>query len=460
MGMVVAVTAAAIGIIYGYDVGAISGALLFIPHAFGLSTQGTSSLATSLSVGLLVGVLAGGWIANAIGRKRTLLIVASSFCVFAILSGAAQNLLWLDIVRFLLGTSIGISSATAPLFIAECAPAAKRGALLLSYQIAYSVGVVIAYFVDYALAQSADWRLMLGISAIPAAAVAVAVYRLPDTPRWYMLKGRRAEALATLAAVDPGADPDEELALIAEDVSPVRGSLRQLLRKPYRRAALFAIGYGLCVKITGSTAITFYGPLIYKSLGLHGYFVILIIPALTSILGLAATLTSARLIDRIGRRPLLLTGMGIMMAGYGLLALGYALGHRDEVLTLATAGFALFYVGTGLGLNAMIWCYASESFPGRFRAAGASITLTADEAAGLIITQYFLTWMGVLGGRDTFLLFLGICILAVLFLWRYAPETKGRPLETLHEYWENGAQWPDAVPQAVGTASGQALPPR
>src|SRR5947209_9751397 len=167
----VAITAAIIGIIYGYDLGNISGALLFIPAEFHLSTFQVETVATVVVVGSIVGVLLGGPVANAIGRKLIMIIVAFSYAVFALLSALSSSLLWLDVTRFFLGVTIGVSIVVAPIFVAESVPAAVRGRLVVMYQLATVAGIMIAYFVDYALALGGLWRIMLGLAALPAVVV-------------------------------------------------------------------------------------------------------------------------------------------------------------------------------------------------------------------------------------------------------------------------------------------------
>jgi MFS transporter, SP family, arabinose:H+ symporter len=190
-------------VIYGYDLGNISGALLFITKEFDLSTKQTEWVATIVVAGSIAGALVASRLANAIGRKPTMVLVALAYAVFAVASGLASSLAWLDAARFLLGVTIGISIVTAPIFVAESAPAAVRGGLIVMYQVATVSGIVLAYFVDYALAGSGEWRLMLALSAVPSLLVVLLLLRLPDTARWYMMKGRRDRALETLRRTDP-----------------------------------------------------------------------------------------------------------------------------------------------------------------------------------------------------------------------------------------------------------------
>src|SRR3954454_18153305 len=292
-GFRIAIAAATIGIIYGYDLGAIAGALLFITKDFDLSTKETEWVATIVVAGSIVGALVGGRLANAIGRKPAMVIVALTYAAFAVLSGLASSLVFLDTARFFLGVTIGISIVTAPIFVAESSPAAVRGGLIVMYQVATVTGIVLAYFVDYALAGGQAWRLMLGLSAVPSLLVLVVLARLPDTPRWYLMKGRRDEARDTLRVTDPDVDTERELDDIEADLRREHGgSLGEMLRAPYRRATLFVLGLGFLIQITGINAVVFYSPQIFKQMGFSGNAALLLLPAIVQVGSLVATVVS------------------------------------------------------------------------------------------------------------------------------------------------------------------------
>jgi sugar porter (SP) family MFS transporter len=441
----VALSAAAIGVIYGYDTGVVAGALLFIPKQMHLSTTETSSIATTLAVGMIVGALAGGRLADVAGRRRTMIAVGIGYVVFAVLSAVAQGIVFLDIARFLVGLTVGVTLVAAPVFIAESSPARSRGSLLVAYQVATVAGIMCAYLVDYALAPAAAWRWMFGLSAIPAAAITVVLLRLPDTPRWYAMRGRREEAAEVLARIDPAVDVEAELDEIAASLREERGgSLAQLLRPPYRRAALFVIGLGLLVQLTGINAIVYFTPLIFTKLGLTGNTALLLVPALVQFVALLATVLALRIVDRAGRRRVLLAGIATMVVANVLMIAVFAAGLGGGVTGLAFAGILLFTAGFDFGFGALVWVYASESFPGRLRATGSSAMLTADLVGNLVIAQFFLSVLGRIGGVWTFGIFGVLAVVSFFYVLALAPETRGRPLEDIRLYWENGGRWPEA----------------
>ena len=447
LGLLVAASAATVGVIYGYDQSNIAGALLPLTTEFQLSTHDQELVTTAVVVGQIVGALGGGALANRIGRKASMLLVAFGFGVFSLLSGLAFSVPTLLAARLLLGVTVGVSIVVAPVFVAESAPTRVRGAMLVLYQVATVVGIIAGYLVAWAFADAGSWRLLLGLAAVPAALVVLMLLRLPDTARWYMLRGRTAEARRVLADLDPETDPDAELAEIAAALSDERsggvGGVRELLRMPWRRATVFVVVLGFFIQITGINAIVYYSPRIFESMGFTGNAALLGLPALVQVFGLAAVLTSLVTVDRFGRKPTLLTGIGIMVVANVLLIVVFLLSSSfGGVLTvLGFVGLVLFTVGFTFGFGSLVWVYAGESFPARLRAPGASAMLTADLVANAIVAAVFLTMLNGLGGAGTFAVFGVLALAAMVFVHRQAPETKGKRLEEIQQYWENDGQW-------------------
>lgn len=440
----VALAAATVGVVYGYDTGSVAGALLFVPAHFHLSTAATEWITTFTGIGLIVGALMAKPIADRFGRKPAMVMIAIGFTIFALAQAAAQSIVWLDIARFLLGVTIGISVVAAPVFIAESSPVKIRGALIVGYQVATVVGIMIAYFADYIFAGSGSWRIMLALSAVASFLVLFILLRLPDTPRWYLMRGRQEDALRTLRKVDPTADAERSVREIEADLNDEKGGrLREMLRLPYAKPTMFVLGLGFLVQITGINAITYYSPFIFTDIGWSSHFA-LFIQGVIEVFSVFATVAAVLLVDRIGRRLTLLIGIGVMVASNALMVILYASGSSFSGVksALGFIGIMFFTAGFNFGFGAMVWVYASESFPARLRTAGASAMLTADLLANLLISRFFLTVLHNIGGAGTFSLFLGLAVISFLFVWALAPETKGRPLEAIRVYWENGGHWP------------------
>lgn len=206
LNLLVAITAGIVGVIYGYDLGAIASAILFLKRDLHLTDFHISVVTSPVVLGQLLGTFVAGRIANALGRKRTMVGVALGYALFAALQGLAPNMWFLTAVRFLLGFAIGLSIVTAPAFIAKSAPQRIRGAMLVTFQIATTSGVVLAYFVGAAFAHAGSWRLILAVSALPTLLVLALIIRLPETPRWLLMKNRHREAVDLLRRLDPSMD--------------------------------------------------------------------------------------------------------------------------------------------------------------------------------------------------------------------------------------------------------------
>jgi sugar porter (SP) family MFS transporter len=444
-GLLVGVTAASVGIISGYDLSSIGGALLYIADGFGLTIHQQELVTTAVVIGEIAGTAIAGVLANAIGRKRSMLLLVSAYAVFGVLSAASTSLTTLVVARLLVGVAVGISLVVVPVYIAESAPPAVRGTLLVSYQLTTVIGIVVGYLASYLLAGAQSWRLILGLAAVPAVVVLLAVRRVSDTPRWYMLKGRAAEAHAALAQVEPEADVEKELAEITRAIEEESGgALPEMLRPPYRRAMVFVVGFGFFTEITGINAIVSYGPRLFESLGYKSNFALLVMPAVVQVIAVVAVFASMELVDRVGRRPILLSGIAMMVAAnlvlFAIFATGPFAGGTPAALGLLAV--LLFSTGFNLGFGSMICVYSGESLPSRLRAIGSAAMLTSDRVADAIILAVFLTMLHSLGGAGTFVVLGALAVASFAFVYRFAPETKGRQLEDIRHFWENGGRQP------------------
>jgi SP family galactose:H+ symporter-like MFS transporter len=437
----IGLTGASLGLIYGYDLSIIAGAQLFVTEEFGLSTGQQELLTTMAVIGQIVGALGAGVLANSIGRKKSMVFIAISYAVFALLGALSVSLPMLLTARFLLGLTIGVAVVVVPVYVAESAPAAVRGALLTTYQLTIVSGLIIGYLVGYLLADTHSWRWMLGLATVPAILLLPLLIGLPDTARWYLLKGRSDDARLALLRVGPTANVDEELAELSRAVSEGSGGgFSEMLRRPYSRATVFVITLGFLTQITGVNAIIYYSPRIFAAMGFTGNFALLGLPALVQVAGLAAVGTALALVDRVGRRPILLSGIAMMIAADVVLMAVFSGGLGGPVLGFA--GVLLFIFGYTAGFGSLGWVYASESFPTRLRSIGSSTMLTANLVANAIVAAIFLTILHSLGGVGTFALFGFFAMVAFAVVYRYAPETKGRALEDIRLFWENGGRWP------------------
>ncbi|GFG77535.1 MFS transporter [Mycobacterium paragordonae] len=440
--MLVGLTAASVGVIYGYDLSSIAGARLFIAEDFHLTTRQQELVTTMVVIGQIVGALAAGVIANAIGRKRSTVLLTAGYAVCAILGACAVSLPMLLAARLLLGVAIGVAVVVVPVYVAESAPTAVRGSLLTAYQVTILVGIILGYLVGYLLAGAHAWRWILGIAAIPAVVLLPLLIRMPDTARWYLLKGRVEDARRALSRVEPDADVESQLTEIAVALKDEgSGKVSEMIRRPYLRATVFVVVLGFLVQITGINAIIYYSPTIFAEMGFHGDFALLGLPALVQLAGLSAVFVSLFSVDRLGRRPILLSGIVMMIVADATLMVIFA-NSSGSGLVLGFGGILLFIVGFNFGFGSLVWVYAGESFPSRLRSLGSSVMLTSTLTGNALIAGFFLTMLQLLGGAGVFAVFGGLTVVAFFVVYRYAPETKGRELEEIRLFWENGGRWP------------------
>lgn len=448
--IVVAATAAMLGIIYGYDNGIIGGAQDVFARDFNLSTQQTEFVVASIVYGEIIGAIAAGFLVNFWGRKKSMIILTAGYVIFGLLSALSVDMYMLAASRFGLGLAIGISLIAVPVFVAESIPARVRGGTLVLYQVMGVCGIILGLLFSLALTGSSwtdSWRLMLGLAALPALILLPIIMRLPETARWYVMKGRIAEARKSMALTDPDADFEAEIASIqAANAEERGGAFKEMLRKPYARATFFVVGLGFFIQITGINATVTYGPQIFKAMGVESDTQQILMALLVQCFALVSVLVAMKYVDNWGRRPVLLTGIAIMIAAQLMLVVAFATqqGSTFETwqIVLGFAGLALINVGFVFGFGALVWVYSSESFPARLRTMGSSAMLTSDLVANLIIAQFFLTVMTTLGGAGSFGLFAVLAVMAWIFVFKLAPETKGRDLDDIQKFWENGGKWP------------------
>ncbi|GFG72977.1 sugar porter family MFS transporter [Mycobacterium botniense] len=454
-GFVVGLTAASVGIISGYDLSSTAGALLYLTDGFRLTTHQQELVITVVVIGEIAGALGGAVLANAIGRKTSMVLVVTAYAVFAVLSAISTSVTMLLVVRLLVGVAIGVSLVVVPVYIAESAPAAIRGSVLVAYQVATVLGIIAGYLVAYLLASWQNWRAMLGLAAVPAVLVLLLLRRLSGTARWYMLKGRVREARHALQRIEPDTDVENELAEISRAVEEERGgALTEMLRSPYRRAMIFVLGLGFLSQATGINAIVCYSPRLFEAMHFTGNFALLVLPALVQVIALAAVFVAMDLVDRLGRRPILLSGIAMMLAANLLLIWVFVVPSAGAVPT--TFGFLavlVFTIGYNLGFGALICVYAGESLPSRLRSIGSGAMLAADRVANALVAAVFLTMLHALGA-GTFALFGLLAAGSFAFVYRLAPETKGRQLEDIRHFWENGGK-PGAEPVIALSGSRQ-----
>ncbi len=450
----IAATAALGGLLFGYDTGVISGALLFLRTAFHLSSLMMGVVTSMALAGAAVGAAVAGRLADHYGRRPILLATAMMFVLGSLVSALAPDLPTLLVGRLLVGTGIGGASMLTPLYLAEIAPARERGALVSFNQLAVTLGILASYLVGYGLAADSAWRWMLGLGAVPGVLLILGMALLPETPRWLAGHGHVDRARAALRRLRGHAsDIEPEMAQLRADLTPeVRSQSHNRLGHAAARLPLI-VGIGLAVfqQVTGINTVIYFAPVIFQASGLSSASAAILATAGIGVVNVGMTLVAIWLVDRVGRRILLLWGLAGMGVSLCMLALAFLLGS-GPLLGWLTAGSLTVYVGCfAIGLGPVFWLLISEIFPLAVRGRGMSAATIANWLANLVVALTFLDLVDVLGRPGIFSLYAALTFGAVVFAYKLVPETKGLSLESVEALWVARAD--DQVPQRTATAA-------
>ena len=439
--VVVALVSAVSGLLYGYDTGIVSGALLQISEEFGIGSGWEQVIAASILAGAVVGALACSRLSQRRGRRTTLLIVAGVFVVGSLAASLSPDPLTLSLSRVVLGFAVGGATQTAPVYVAELAPSRYRGRLVLFFQVAIGLGILIATIVG--ATESVDWRWAIGAATVPGALMLGLMLRLPDSPRWLVRDGQVDRARAALESVRPsGVDVSGELRGIQDLVGAERSASTRGwrgLREAWVRPAL-VVGCGLAVftQLSGIEMIVYYSPTILTDNGFTDSAALRVSVALGATY-LVTQLIGLSVVDRVGRRRLtLLTLPGSALA---LVVLGtfFVTGHSGEAQTpWIIATLVVFMAFTAGGIQLMGWLTGSEIYPLATREAGAAAQSASLWATNLLITLTLLTVIDTIGTGQTFWLYAAFNLAGFLFLYRRMPELGGSSLEQIEDRLSSG----------------------
>jgi len=439
--MKVSIVAALGGLLFGYDTAVIAGAIGFLEERFALSPAMVGWATSSAIWGCVVGAMFAGYLSDKIGRKKTLILTAILFLISSIGAAIPNSLTGFVLARLVGGLGIGAASMLSPLYISEIAPAKIRGTLVSLYQLAIVIGINLIYFVNLKIAELGDtawnvdmgWRYMLGSGAIPAFLFLVLLFLVPESPRWLMKKKRTDEALDTLERVNGKTRAQEVLREIKEALSAETGTIRELFSPGLRMALIAGVVLALFSQITGINAIIYYAPEIFKSIGFgaeSAFFQTVLIGSINTLF----TFVALWLIDRAGRRTLLLwgvSGMVVCLLGTGLCF--YFNVVQGPWLLIFILGYIASFASS---LGPIPWVIMSEIFPTKTRGIAMSFCTLVLWVGVLFIAQFTPIMLEHLGGAFTFWLFMVNAIILLVFVWRMIPETKQRTLEEIELSWK------------------------
>jgi MFS transporter, SP family, major inositol transporter len=430
------------GLLFGYDTGVISGALPFLKADLNLSDLQEATVVSSLLFGAMIGALIGGKLSDALGRKGALRFCAILFFFGAMGTALAPSFAVMVPARIILGIAVGAAAATVPVYLAEMAPAHKRGRMVTINELMIVTGQFLAFLtnaiLDAVIEDPNVWRWMLAVATIPAVALFVGLFFLPDSPRWYAVRGRLEETKRVLDRSRDPAEAAEEYNVIAEharrDVSEDKGAaMRDLRAYPWMRRILW-IGCGLAAvqQATGINTVNYYAPTILESAGV-GTSAALVLTIVVGVVGVGGTVLGIYLLGHVNRRPLVITGFIGVALGHLILALMFLLPESRLRAYLILLGMlvVVFFVQTFIGT--LIWLLLSEIFPLTIRGFAMGAAVFILWTTNTIISFVFPLLVGALGATLTFGLFAIVNAISFWFVWKYCPETRGRTLEELED---------------------------
>ncbi|MGO4185268.1 sugar porter family MFS transporter [Paenibacillus sp. MCAF9] len=436
----VSIVSALGGLLFGFDTAVVSGAVGFMEDRFDLSKLQVGWAVSSLIIGCIVGAAMSGILGDRFGRKKVLIAAATLFIISSIGSAVPDTFSAFIVARIIGGIGIGITSTLCPLYNAEIAPAKYRGRLVALNQLAIVTGIFLTYFVNLWISGSGDeawgiasaWRWMFGVGAIPGLLFLILLFFVPESPRWLIKQGRAAAALPILLRIHGEELAKKEVIDIKHSFEQESGSIRQLFSPALRIALIVGVGLAVLQQVTGINAVMYYAPEIFKATG-AGTNASLIQTILVGFINLLFTLVALWLIDKVGRKALLLVGSASMTICLIVIGIAFQTGHAAGPLVLI---FILLYVASfAISLGPVVWVIMSEIFPNRIRGKATAIAAMALWAADYLVSQSFPPMLSSAGPAATFWIYGGMALLAFLFTWRVVPETKGKSLEEIEALW-------------------------
>lgn len=435
------------GLLFGYDTAVISGAIGFIEAHFKLGVGMTGWAASSLLIGCMFGAMFGGPLSDRFGRKPMLLLCSVVFALSGVGSAVASNLTVYTWNRLLGGLGIGAVSVLSPLYLAEVAPQRIRGRLVSLYQLAIVLGILVSFFVNMLIQrhgatlppvngepwnQAQGWRWMLGILVTPSAIFGLLLLPLPESPRWQMKRGRRLEAKLTLTRIGGPEAAAREIAEIEQSLKEEEGRLSELFSGGLGRAMLIGVALAIFSQFGGINAIMYYGPELFKAAGSNEdqAFLSTVVLGLTNVV---ATLGAIALVDRLGRRSLLICGVSLQIVCLAAVGVLYRI-HASPFLLLVFV--VLFLIGFAGSTGAVTWVIIAEIFPTKVRGQAMGIVVLALWGADYLVSQTFPVLKESIGPSNTFFCYAACCFLGLVFTILILPETKGRTLEEIEQSWQ------------------------
>ena len=437
------------GLLFGYDTAVISGAIGFLQTHFGLDAVLKGWAAASALLGCVLGVVAAGVLGDRFGRRKVLSLSALLFLVSAIGSALPWTLEQFIFFRILGGLGVGAASMTSPMYIAEISPARIRGRMVSINQFAIIFGMLVVYFVNYFIAGLGDqawnvafgWRWMFGSEALPALLLLLLLFYVPESPRWLTRQGRAAEAEKILERIGGPDHARVELAEINQALTREGGSLRQLLQPGVRLALVIGVTLAVLQQVTGINVFLYFGPEIFKSIAGAGIDAALLQTVIVGAVNLLFTVIAIWAVDVVGRKPLMIVGsagMGLALTGLGMAA------YLGQTAAWALLFILVYIASFALSVGPVTWVILAEIFPTRVRGRAMAVATFFLWVANFAVSQTFPMmddngWLvQTFNHAFPFWLYAFFCLVSILFVWRWVPETRGKTLERIETMWQSG----------------------
>lgn len=429
--------AALFGLLFGFDEGVIAGALPLITKTFHISVTAEGFLTAAVPLGAVAGAILAAMYADSLGRRKVLILCSVLFAFGSVASGLATGQEMLVAARLVLGVGIGASALAAPMFLAELAPAKYRGAVVSAFQLMITVGILVSYLLDMVLEPLGAWRWMLALGAVPAVVALVGIFRSPESPRWLAMNGARDRAITVIGQLQPDLSKDQAAHIVdnieasksADEKPP---SWQVFLSDKVRPLVIFTIAAFVFQQVSGINAVIYYAPTIMSHAGFDGASTQLAATVGIGIVNVLMTIVAMFVVDRFGRRPLLI--LGFIGATFSLAVIAYAMQpDRPDLAPVGLAGLFAYIAFFAVSLGPLPWLYMSELFPLALRSRGMAMASVANWSCNFIVVFSFPVVVAQFGAPATFALFGIFCAIGAVFSWIYAPETKGVSLEEIEK---------------------------
>lgn len=431
--VIIAICSALSGLLFGYDAGIISGALLFIEKTFTMSSVELGWLVAMVPVGALLSSAFSGKISDIFGRKKTLFFTAVFFIIGAAMSAFSEDILWLIIGRLIIGVAIGVGSCISPVYTSELAPEEQRGWLVNLFVVSIQLGVFLSFVVAFSLSHAGNWREMIALGIIPAVILGVAVFFIPESPRWLIVKNKIQSALEILTHLYGPTKAQSEVADIQDVVNKDRVNLRILIEEPrFFKAIFIGVAVSFFTQTVGINAFNYYAPTIFQKTGFATPSQATFYTMFMGLMLVLSTISSLFFIDRVGRKKPLLIGTAGILLTLIVITLGFAFIQNPTALGWTFLISAIVFMAFhGISIGPACFLIPAEVFPARVRGLGMGISVAFNWGANVIVAATVPVVIKYLGVSTLFGAFFVITVIGWVVFRYYIPETKGTTLEQI-----------------------------